>query len=145
MEKQREEAVAFFQSGYNCAQAVFAALAPELGLSREQAFKIANGFGGGMARKGETCGAVVGAMMAISLAHGSSEPDEEAKQQVYSRIWKFTDEFCSRNGSLLCRDLLGCDLSTEEGRKQAHGSGVTKSRCPDFVADAVEIVESSAK
>ncbi len=141
MESRREEAVSVFQQGYNCAQAVISVFAAELGISREQALKIANGFGGGMARRGDTCGAVVGAMMAISLEHGSSEPDEAVKQRVYARIWRFQEEFRARHGSIICRDLLECDLGTEEGRKQAHASGVTKTRCPGYVGDAVEILE----
>lgn len=141
MSKRKEEAVSAFKEGYNCAQAVFSAFAIELGVSREQAIKVASGFGGGMARQGDTCGAVTGAMMALGLAKGSAEADEAAKQRVYSSIWEFLAEFRARHGSTLCRDLLECDLGTEEGRKQAHASGVTKARCPEFIGSAVEIVE----
>jgi C_GCAxxG_C_C family probable redox protein len=136
-----EQAVATFKGGYNCAQAAFSAFASELGMSREQAMKVASGFGGGMARQGDTCGAVTGAMMALGLAQGSTEADELAKQRVYARIWELLAEFRAQHGSTVCRDLLGCDLGTEEGRKQAHASGVTKIRCPGFVSSAVEIVE----
>jgi C_GCAxxG_C_C family probable redox protein len=141
MSKRTEEAVALFKAGYNCAQAVFSACVAESGMSRENALKVSTGFGGGMARQGDTCGAVTGAMMAIGLTHGSALADEAAKQRVYESIWRFTDEFRARHGSTICRDLLGCDLGTEEGRKQAHASGVTKTRCPRFVGDAVDIVE----
>ncbi len=141
MGQRREEAVSVFKQGYNCAQAVFSVFASELGISREQALKVANGVGGGMARRGDTCGAVVGAMMVLSLQHGSSEPDDAAKQRVYGRIWRFMDEFRARHGSVICRDLLECDLATEEGRKQAQASGVTKTRCPGYVGDAIEILE----
>jgi C_GCAxxG_C_C family probable redox protein len=141
MSKRSEEAVASFKEGHNCAQAVFLACAVESGMSREHAMKVSSGFGGGMARQGDTCGAVTGAMMAIGLAHGSGVADEAAKQRVYERVWRFMDEFRARHRSTICRDLLGCDFGTEEGRKQAHASGVTKTRCPRFVGDAVEIVE----
>jgi C_GCAxxG_C_C family probable redox protein len=141
MSERTEEAVATFKEGYNCAQAAFSAFAVELGMSREQAMKVAIGFGGGMARQGDTCGAVTGAMMALGLAHGSAEADEAAKQRVYASIWQFLAEFRARHGSTLCRDLLECDLGTEEGRKRAHDTGVTKARCPGFVGSAVEIVE----
>jgi C_GCAxxG_C_C family probable redox protein len=141
MSEQSEKSVSAFTAGYNCAQAVFSALAPDIGVPQELASRLASGFGGGMARQGDTCGAVVGAMLAIGLAKGSAEPDEAAKMRVYSDIWRFTDEFRARHGSSVCRDLLGCDLGTEAGRKQAHDSGVTKQRCPGFVRSAVEIAE----
>jgi hypothetical protein len=52
-------------AGFNCAQAVFAALAPEFGLDQATAVKIAATLGGGIARTGETCGAVTGALLTI--------------------------------------------------------------------------------
>lgn len=142
MSKHVEEAVAAFNEGYNCAQSVLVALAPELGLSREEAVRVASGFGGGMARQGDTCGAVTGAMMALGLAQGSAQAEEAAKQRVYASVEQLFREFQERNGSRICRDLLGCDLGTEEGRRKAHETGITKERCPAFVSSAVEIVDS---
>ena len=61
-----------FRSGYVCSQAVFATFSEMLGLDKETALKIANGFGGGIARKQEICGAVSGAIMAIGLKYGKT-------------------------------------------------------------------------
>ncbi len=145
MSNRSETAVSRFKQGYNCAQSVFSVFAEELGLSRDQAMKVANGFGGGMARRGDTCGVLTGAMMAIGLARGSSEPDEAVKQRVYAAIWDVLAEFRARQGATLCRDLLQCDLATEEGRKRAHETGITKTLCPELVATAVQIVEQNLK
>ena len=46
---------AFFK-GYNCSQCVVAAFAAEMGLTEEQALKMASGFGGGFGRMREVCG-----------------------------------------------------------------------------------------
>ncbi len=143
MSSRAEAAVSRFKEGYNCAQAVFSVFAEEMGLSRDQAMKVANGFGGGLARQGDTCGAVTGAMMAVGLARGSNMPDEAAKQRIYACIWEFMANFRAEHGSTVCRDLLGCDLATAEGREKAHSTGITKTLCPELVANAVEIVEKN--
>jgi C_GCAxxG_C_C family probable redox protein len=64
-----------FAQQYSCSQAVFSAFAPQFGISDEQAIKLASPFGGGMARQGQVCGAVSGALMAIGLARGSTDPN----------------------------------------------------------------------
>ena len=143
MSTRAELAVSRFKEGYNCAQAVFSVFAEELGFSCDQAMKVANGFGGGLARQGDTCGAVTGAMMAVGLVQGSAMPDEAAKQRVYASIWGLMADFRARHGSTVCRDLLGCDLATAEGREKAHSSGITKTLCPELVASAVEIIEKN--
>ncbi|MFZ5631777.1 MAG: C-GCAxxG-C-C family protein [Bacillota bacterium] len=66
-----ELAVSSFQEGALCSQALFSTCAVKLGLDRETAMKIATPFGGGMARLGETCGAVTGALMVIGLKYGN--------------------------------------------------------------------------
>ena len=69
-----------FSSGYNCAQAVFAAVAPELGLDRVAALRVATGFGGGMGRLQRSCGAVTGSVMLLGLRYGMRDgADQEAK------------------------------------------------------------------
>ena len=139
--KKAEEAVKVFADGYNCAQAVLSVFAPETGLTREQAMKVSCGFGGGMGRQGEMCGAVTGAIMALSVHRASAELDEAAKARAYAAVRQFFEEFRKQNGSVECRELLGCNIGTEEGMRQARESGVFKMRCPGFVENAVKIVQ----
>ena len=68
-------------------------------------------------------------------------PDREAKEQVYERVREFAQRFRARNGSLLCRELLGCDISTPEGLQQAREADFVSKICPKFVRDAAEILE----
>jgi C_GCAxxG_C_C family probable redox protein len=126
-------------AGFNCSQSVFAALAPELGLDQETALKIAAPFGGGISRMGETCGAVTGALMAIGLKEGFSEPDPAAKERIYQIGRQLLARFSELHASTRCRDLLGCDLSTPEGLAKARQRGVFKNQCPVYVKDAVQI------
>ena len=121
---------------------MLSSLGEDLGLEQGLAFKVAGAFGGGMARLGETCGAVTGALMAIGLKYGMTQAkDEKARDKTYKLAQEFAGTFKARHGSLVCRELLGYDLSSPEGRKAAHDKGLFTSLCPQFVRDAVEIVE----
>jgi C_GCAxxG_C_C family probable redox protein len=95
-----------------------------------------------MARTGQMCGAVNGALLVIGLAHGSTAADDAAgKEKTYAVTRGFWSRFKERHGSLLCRELLGVDIGTPAGREVAMRSGLFKTRCPMFVRDAAEIVE----
>jgi C_GCAxxG_C_C family probable redox protein len=135
-----ERAALSFKEGFNCAQAVLSAYGPELGLNRELALKVAGAFGGGMGRQGETCGAVTGAFMAIGLKCGVAKADEEAKEKTYRLVKEFTEAFKARNGSTICRELLGLDIGTVEGRKKATEKKLFTTLCPKLVRDAAEII-----
>lgn len=137
-----EEAVAFFKEGFVCSQAVLSAYSAQLGLDRDTALKIADGFGGGMARMGETCGAVTGAFMVIGLKHGrAAVEDAQAHETTYRLMNEFVRRFKLRNGSIVCRELLGCDISTTEGLRSARQQNLFTTVCPGYVRDAAEIIE----
>ena len=141
-----DRAVERFGTGHSCSQAVFTSLAERMGLDYETALKVASGFGGGMGRMGATCGAVTGAFMALGLKFGGVE--SEAKNETYRFVNQFVEMFRQHHGSLECRDLIGCDLSTEEGRQQAHAKDTHNAVCAGLVRDAVliaeELLESSS-
>ncbi len=137
-----EDAAACFEKGFNCSQAVCSTYAEQFGLDRETALKVSAGFGGGMGRLAETCGVVSGSFMIIGLKFGATQADDKAsKEQTYEEIQAFAKEFTKRHGSLLCRDLLGCDISTLRGRTWAKAQGLFSSRCPQLVKSAAEILE----
>jgi C_GCAxxG_C_C family probable redox protein len=138
-----ERAVAEFLSGFNCAESIVAAYARECGLDKDTARKLACGLGAGMGRMAQVCGAVSGAFIVLGLHYGRTSPaDNQAKEKVYGLVRKFTDEFKKRKGSIICKDLLGCDISTPEGFKYGFDHGLTKTICPECVRAAAEIVES---
>ena len=135
-------AATVFSQGFSCSQAVLAAYAPECGLDRDTALKISAGFGGGMGRMGQTCGAVTGAYMAIGLKHGAtSGQDQEAKKTTYRIVREFTEKFKARNGSVNCKELLGCDISTPEGFEEMKRKGLHGTVCTKMVRDACEILD----
>lgn len=136
-----EEAVGYFREGYSCSQAIMAAYGPTVGLDRESALKITSGFGGGMGRLAETCGAVTGAFMVLGLKYGSLTTDREAKEAVYALVREFAARFKACHDSLLCRDLLGCNLNTTEGLALAQEKQLSFTICPPYVETAAEILE----
>jgi len=113
-----------------------------MGMERDVALKTAQSFGGGMAQMGQTCGAVTGAFMVIGLKYGRTRADDdEAKRRTYALVREFVEQFKARNGTILCRELLGCDISTPEGNRAAKEKGLFSTVCPGFVRDAVGILE----
>jgi C_GCAxxG_C_C family probable redox protein len=111
------------------------------GLDDKTSIKISSGFGAGLGRVQEACGAVTGACMVIGLNFGKECNDAETKQRVYDRVGEFIREFISRNKSISCRTLLGADITTKDGLENTRKQGLFKKVCPGYVRDAVEILE----
>jgi C_GCAxxG_C_C family probable redox protein len=111
-------------------------------MDRDTALKISQSFGGGMAHRGETCGAVTGALMVIGLQYGRTKAeDDEAKQKTYATVHEFIKRFEARHGSIVCKDILGYDVSDEEEFKKAQEEEVFQTTCPNLVQSAAEICE----
>lgn len=139
-------AVSIFKEGFNCSQAILSAYAEQLGLDRELSLKISGAFGGGMGRMGEICGAVTGAFMVIGLKYAKTRAeDEEKKEKTYRLVKEFVSRFKNRNGSIVCRELLGFDISTPEGMEQIKERNLFSLLCPKFVHDSAEILEEILK
>ena len=143
MKSKSDTAVGVMIAGGNCAQAVLSAFCPEWGLDKTMALKIAGGFGAGMARVQEVCGAVTGGIMAIGLKHGQErEDDKEAKETTYRLTRELMARFKSEFRSCRCLDLLGgCDLKTEVGQKRFGDEGLLEKVCHPCVRGAVRILE----
>ena len=137
-----ELAASRFEKGFACSQAILSAYGEELGLDRDTALKIAAGFGGGMGRMAETCGAVTGAFMVIGLKYGTIDPEDKAtKDKTYDLVQEFANRFKSRQGSISCQDLLGYDVSSPEELEAAKEKELFDNICPKLVKEAAEILE----
>jgi len=115
---------------------------PRFGLNEAEAMRVSAGFAGGM-RMAETCGAVTGSFMVLGLAYCDEEcTTPEERKPAYETIVSFVQEFKARHGALACRDLLGCDISTPEGARVATDLGLFRSKCPELVRSAAELLEA---
>lgn len=136
-----DKAEKYFSNNFNCSQAVFATFATELGLDEEIALRIATQFGGG-ARKGEMCGAVSGALMVLGLKYGHYHSDDmDEKGRAYQIAEDFMNRFIAEKGTVVCRELLGYDVSKNEDMIKIKELGLFSTTCPEMIRCATVIVE----
>lgn len=141
-----DKAFEAFHKGYNCSQSVALAFAPEMGLSEEQALKMAAGFGGGFGRIREVCGAFSGLTLVLGALYGSDDPAQ--KTQIYTEVQALAEEYKQRSGggSIICRELLG--LSKPEGTPVASprtAEYYQKRPCAELVRMAADLLAEYIK
>ncbi len=140
-----EKALELFANNFNCSQAVLTAFAPDFGLDEELALKLGTSFGGG-ARNGEICGAVSGALLVLGLKYGHHiSEDNQQKSRAYAIAVDYTNRFKEANRSIVCRDLLGYDLSIPEEAACIKEKCLFAEVCPEMIKSAVEILEDTLK
>lgn len=141
---RREKAMALFEEGYNCAQAVFLAFADLHGIDTQTAAALSSSFGGGMGRLREVCGAVSGMFLTLGVLYGYDDPKaKEEKAEHYARIQEFAAAFEKENGSIVCRELLGLCVKKEAPTPEARTKEYYQKRpCKELVGDAAELLEN---
>ncbi len=137
------EAIALYKQGFNCAQALLAVFAPDYGLDRDTALRLAQGFGAGIARTDNLFGQVSSPVMILGLRYGGTYADDTtAREKTFQVVGEFIREFIKRNGTVDCTGLLGYNLSDPRQAAEAKERKVMPARCPGFIQDAVEILET---
>lgn len=90
-----------------CSRSVMKALQDHLHLENGRALKASTALAAGVARTGETCGAVTGSVMAIGLVLGSEELED---RQAYADTIEASNELCTRVKkelrSTICSEIL---------------------------------------
>lgn len=136
-----ETALSLFSQRFTCSQAILLAFAPRFGLDPLVAARLASGFGAGIARQGQVCGAIAGAVMVLGLYAGNAAPDDTpSKEAAYAKVRTLMKRFADEHGSTECRVLTGYDLSTPDGHAAAIAAGVFTEKCPAFVRSAATIL-----
>lgn len=152
MESRKEEAVRLFKEGYNCSQAVFTAYADLYGIDKETALRLSSSFGAGIGRMREVCGTVSGMAMIAGMETGAVEgKDAKGKQHNYETVQMLAEEFRKRNGTIICRELLGIDKKdmveaaalTGVKPQERTGEYYKKRPCVKLVEEAAEILEKT--
>lgn len=138
-----DRAKELFESGYNCAQAVLVAFSDITGLDEKTSAMISSGFGGGMGRMREVCGAVSGMFMAADMIFGYDDPKAfEEKKHIYAVIQSLAQRFEEENGSIICKELLGLEKAEGTSVPEKRTTEYYKKRpCAELVKMAVEILE----
>ncbi len=131
-----EEALALFMDGCNCAQSVAAAFSDEMGMPQAQVKRLTIGFGAGVGRLREVCGAVSGMAFVISALY------DEDRAGIYARIQEVAEPFRAKAGSVVCRELLGPESASTSPTPEARTAAYYESRpCPGLVQLAAGILE----
>ena len=137
-----EKALKFYAEGFNCAQSVIASFADILQVDEQTAIRIASGFGGGMGRMQDTCGAITGAFMVIGYLRGKhKDGDNESAENTNQLIQEFSKKFSEKHGSIKCKSLINYDLNSVQGLQAAKDADVFNKKCAFFVKTAVEMLE----
>ena len=76
-------------------------------MPEDVAFKLTEGFGSGMGGLRDTCGAVTGMFLVISLANSAGDKNSplKSKQDTYNKFQEVAKLFKEKCGSIYCRDL----------------------------------------
>ncbi|MGB9713792.1 MAG: C-GCAxxG-C-C family protein [Candidatus Bathyarchaeales archaeon] len=135
-----EKAVKRFLEGYNCAQSVLSTMCEFWNIKSELVPKIATPFGGGIGLRGSVCGALTGGVMAIGIKHGANEPSAKKHLKAYELAGVVYTEFQKRHGTVLCRELIGYNLSDPKDLEKAGKAGVFEKKCVGFVKTMVEML-----
>jgi C_GCAxxG_C_C family probable redox protein len=142
IELKVEIAIRSFNADLNCAQSVMTAYMEEFNIDPEIALSVSCGFGGGMGRLQETCGAVTGAFMVLGIHNCKRYTDnKDRKEKTYAMIQEFSDKFKSLHGTMNCRLLLNCDLRTEEGQRYVQDNKLHETVCEKCVSDSIRLIE----
>ena len=137
-----DDAQRCFLRRFTCSAAVFSTFSEELGLDPDIAKKIACGFGAGISKTGNICGAVSGAIMVIGLKYGKTDAsDDVATEKTRALVRQFIHEFTEKNGSVNCTELLGYNISKPDEYAAARDAELFVTRCPLLVRDAADILE----
>lgn len=135
------QALRYFEEGYACSQSILMAYGGLFGIESETAARLGAAFGAGVARRGETCGAVNAAIMVLGSKYGHTSPDDlDSKEKAYQTVRTLISKFESRNGSIKCSQLLNLDISSPDGYQVAREQQLFTDRCPGFVSDAAVIL-----
>lgn len=139
---------AFFHQGANCSQSVAMAFAEECGMTSETMARIASGFGAGMGRMREVCGAVSGMVLVANLLWGCGDVAcKEGKDSQYARVQELANRFRSETGSIICRELLGLEKKQDAApvSEERTPTYYQKRPCIEMVALAARILEDYLK
>lgn len=128
----------------NCAQTSFSVLQEEFNLDGGQILKALTPFPG-IALRGETCGAVIGCLMAIGLDYGRDDLDDwKGYLASLPPSRRFCRSFEEEHSSTACADILETKLGRRydlanlvDAVRYAAAGG--KKTCGKVIASAVQI------
>ncbi|HNW99671.1 MAG TPA: C-GCAxxG-C-C family protein [Bacteroidales bacterium] len=138
----KDKAIKYFNADYNCAQSVLITYCENFGINKDIAASLSSGFGGGIARMQETCGAIIGGIMALGIAFNKPGEDiAENKEKVYAIVNHLVKNFKEKYNTIKCSELLNCNLNTEEGKKFYKENHLQEKICGNCIKEVINILD----
>jgi len=126
--------------GLNCSQAILTAFGESFGMDPETAKLLGRPWGGGLGHLGITCGYLTGAVLVLAQAINNKD-ERQARKDSFQAVQELFRRFKKRHGTVMCKELLGADFSTEEGTKKIREEQLVAKHCYGYARDAAEILE----
>ncbi len=142
IEERVELATQYFTDGYNCCQSVVMAYADYIGVDKQTLALASAPFGGGMGRLREVCGSVSGMFMVSGFVFKADDPnDAAARKKGYQVVQELAKGFTELNGSIVCRELLGLTVKSQEPTPEARTPEYYKKRpCKELVGISARLI-----
>jgi C_GCAxxG_C_C family probable redox protein len=137
-----EETVALHKNGgLNCSQAILTAFGELFGMDPETAAMLGRPWAGGIGHQALTCGYLTGAVLVLALALNNKD-ENRARRDLDKAIRNLFSRFKERHGgATMCKELLGADMTTEEGIKKIWEEKLVARYCYGYARDVAEILE----
>lgn len=141
-ENRADKAKRMFFEGFNCSQSVVVSFCDLFDVDENIALRMSASFGGGMGRLREVCGAFSGILIVLGLFAGQTEgKDHEAKTENYRLVQEAAELFREKNGSIICREILGLEKSEGTFVPAPRTEEYYKKRpCPETIRGAAQIL-----
>lgn len=130
--------------GLSCSQALLTAYGERYGIDPEKARLLGRPLAGGMGGQGETCGYIAAAILIIAYAYNNKD-EAEARKNTHPAVVELFRLFKERHGTTMCKELLGADMSSEDGKKKIREEKLLAKRCHcdgGIGQDVAEILET---
>ncbi len=109
------------------------AAAEDAGAASHLVPKVATGFGGGISRRGDICGALTGGIMALGVTFGRDKEGQGDADFTYEKSRQLIDEFKEKFGEFDCFKLTGCDFLAPGGYEEFQRKGIKEELCINLV------------
>ena len=126
--------------GLNCSQAILTAFSESFGMDPETAKMLGRPLGGGISHLALTCGYLTGAVLVLAQAMNNKD-ERQARKETFKAVQELFSRFKERHGATMCKELLGADMTTEEGIKKILEEKLVAKHCYGYGRDVAEILE----
>jgi C_GCAxxG_C_C family probable redox protein len=139
----KEEALKLAESlalqRFLCSESCLMALARSQGVESPLIPRIATGFGAGIGRSGEICGAITGAVLGLSIRYGRDKVEPIKDRRPYWFATELIERFRREHGKLTCPALLGLDIAKSKDLEEYNKRDLWVNKCTKYILSATRI------